>query len=75
MQNGHVESFNGKLRDECLNATCVRNLADAKKKSRTGETNTTANAHAVVWDIGRQMSLPNFAYIFRVRLRRRTQLV
>jgi putative transposase len=32
MQNGHVESFNGKLRDECLNATCFRNLADARKK-------------------------------------------
>jgi IS30 family transposase len=31
MQNGHAESFNGKLRDECLNATCFRNLADARK--------------------------------------------
>jgi transposase InsO family protein len=31
-QNGHVESFNGRLRDECLNATWFRNLADARKK-------------------------------------------
>ena len=26
MQNGHVESFNGRLRDECLNANWFRNL-------------------------------------------------
>jgi len=31
-QNGHVESFNGRLRDECLNATWFRNLADARNK-------------------------------------------
>jgi len=32
MQNGHVESFNGRLRDECLNASWFVNLADAKQK-------------------------------------------
>jgi hypothetical protein len=32
MQNGHVESFNGRLRDECLNASWFRNLADARTK-------------------------------------------
>jgi len=32
MQNGHVESFNGRLRDECLNANWFVNLADAKQK-------------------------------------------
>jgi putative transposase len=32
MQNGHVESFNGRLRDECLNANCFRNLFDARAK-------------------------------------------
>jgi putative transposase len=31
-QNGHIESFNGRLRDECLNATYFRNLADARNK-------------------------------------------
>ena len=30
MQNGHVESFNGRLRDECLNANWFRNLFDAR---------------------------------------------
>jgi putative transposase len=32
MQNGHVESFHGKLRDECLNASWFGNLWDARRK-------------------------------------------
>jgi putative transposase len=32
MQNGYVESFNGRLRDECLNANWFRNLRDAQDK-------------------------------------------
>lgn len=32
MQNGYNESFNGRLRDECLNANCFHNLADARQK-------------------------------------------
>ena len=32
MQNGYVESFNGRLRDECLNASWFLNLADARQK-------------------------------------------
>jgi len=32
MQNGYVESFNGRLRDECLNANWFLNLGDAKRK-------------------------------------------
>src|SRR5437667_732937 len=32
MQNGHVESFHGKLRDECLNASWFRNLFEARAK-------------------------------------------
>jgi putative transposase len=32
MQNGHVESFNGRFRDECLNQHWFTTLADAKEK-------------------------------------------
>jgi putative transposase len=32
MQNGHVESFNGRFRDECLNHNWFRTLADARAK-------------------------------------------
>ena len=31
-QNGHIESFNGRLRDECLNASWFTSLADARRK-------------------------------------------
>ncbi len=31
-QNGHVESFHGKLRDECLNVSLFENLWDARRK-------------------------------------------
>ena len=32
MQNGHVESFNGRLRDECLNANWFRTVMEARAK-------------------------------------------
>jgi putative transposase len=32
MQNGHIESFNGCVRDECLNTSWFRNLLDARRK-------------------------------------------
>jgi hypothetical protein len=32
MQNGHVESFHGRFRDECLNVHWFRNLFDARRK-------------------------------------------
>jgi putative transposase len=32
MHNGYIESFNGKLRDECLNLHCLRNLSDARER-------------------------------------------
>src|SRR3954468_1892674 len=31
-ENGHIESFNGRLRDECLNVSWFADLADAKEK-------------------------------------------
>ena len=31
-QNAHVESFNGRLREECLNVSWFQNLFDAKRK-------------------------------------------
>lgn len=32
VQNGHVESFNGRFRDECLNMNWFVNLRDARRK-------------------------------------------
>jgi Integrase core domain len=35
MQNGRVESFNGRLRDECLNANWFSTMNEAKPKIET----------------------------------------
>src|SRR5206468_8211876 len=32
MENGYVESFNGRFRDECLNENWFSDLADAREK-------------------------------------------
>jgi hypothetical protein len=32
VQNGHVESFNGRFRDECLNTNLFLNVKDARQK-------------------------------------------
>jgi putative transposase len=32
MENGYIERFNGKFRDECLNETWFLDLADARRK-------------------------------------------
>jgi len=34
VQNAHIESFHGRLRDECLNTTWFRNLWEARRKVR-----------------------------------------
>ena len=47
MQNGYNESFNGRLRDECLNANCFANLADAREKiERWREEYNTERPHS-----------------------------
>jgi putative transposase len=32
VENSHIESFNGRLRDECLHGECCYSLADARRK-------------------------------------------
>jgi len=36
VENGYIESFNGKLRDECLNMEVFFNLADARRTLHHG---------------------------------------
>ena len=63
MQNGVVESFNGRFRDECLNANWFLNLADARQKIEAWriQYNTVERFHTAVWRIGRQKNTPNSA--------------
>ena len=47
MQNGHVESFHGRLRDECLNTSWFRTLNDVRTTLASGGGSTTENARTV----------------------------
>jgi transposase InsO family protein len=48
-QNGFIESFNGKLRDECLNETLFGTLGDARKRSKNGGRITAGEDHIQPW--------------------------
>ena len=52
-ENGYCKSFNGKLRDECLNQEIFYSLKEAKSSSSNGAINTTRSAHTRRSDIGR----------------------
>ena len=51
MQNGFIESFNGRFRDECLNANWFATLADAKAKVEARRGDTTPSGRTVRWII------------------------
>ncbi len=57
IQNSHVESFHGRLRDECLNASCFSNLSMRDGRSSCGVTTTTANGRIPACAIERQRNL------------------
>ncbi len=49
MENGHIESFNGKLRDECLNQHWFLDLADAQQLSEAWRVDyTTVRPHSAL---------------------------
>ena len=53
-ENGYCESFNGKLRDECLNGEIFYSLKEAQIIIELGVSSTTRCAHIRRWVIGRQ---------------------
>lgn len=44
VENGYIESFNGRLRDECLNGEIFFNLADTRENSNAGAVTTMSTA-------------------------------
>ena len=57
MQNGRVESFHGRLRDECLTCELVREFVRGAAEDRgVAEENTTKSGRTAVWDTGRRRS-------------------
>jgi len=47
VQNAYAESFNGRLREEFLNANWFTSLSDAQRKSKAGGRITTNNDRIV----------------------------
>lgn len=56
-QNGYVESFHGKLRDECLNREWFKDAGEAKVIVERGVTSTTASGRTAPLDIEPQFRL------------------
>jgi len=54
-ENGCIESFNSKLRDELLNAEIFTTLFEAKALIETGATNTIVFGLIVLWATGRRL--------------------
>ena len=58
VENGFIESFNGRLRDECLNVEWFTSLEKRAKSWRCGEITTTTSGRTAHWTIARPQCLP-----------------
>ena len=58
MENGYVESFNGRFRDECLNENWFSDLADARRRSPSGSRTTTKCVRTAACGTVHQWSSP-----------------
>jgi putative transposase len=51
VENGYIESFNGRLRDECLNVSLFFSLEDAREKLGTWQRDyNLARPHSALGD-------------------------
>ena len=69
VENGYIESFNGKLRDECLNVEVFFNLADARRKLHHRGATTTTNVRTRRWTIAHRRSSPPSAAVEKTAMR------
>ena len=58
VQNGYIESFNGRLRDECLNGEIFFHLADAREKLEHWRRDYNENRPHSALEIVRRQSSP-----------------
>ncbi|GAO27562.1 IS1477 transposase [Alicycliphilus sp. B1] len=59
MQNGYIESFNGKFRDECLNEQWFESLSQARECIAHWRRITTRSGRTAVWDASRRHDSPS----------------
>jgi putative transposase len=57
MQNGRVESFNGRLREECLNLSWFQNLFDARRKIAAWQKEYNESVRTAAWGTKHRRSL------------------
>jgi putative transposase len=55
-EKGHIESLNGRLRDECLNINQFRSLEDAWAQIEDWRVDYNARVHTTYWAIGHRVS-------------------
>ena len=60
VENGFIETFNGRLRDECLNVEWFVSLNDARQKLRTSAGITITNGRTAHWRTVRRQHLRNY---------------
>jgi transposase InsO family protein len=58
VENGYIESFNGNMRDECLNAKAFFNLAGARRKLYLGGATRTTLVRTRRWTTAGRRSSP-----------------
>ena len=64
VENGYIESFNGSLRDECLNVEVFFTLADARRKLASLAARLQPSpAPLGTWPIARQPNLQQYAAV------------
>src|SRR2546422_9794222 len=56
-QNAHVESFHGRLREECLTVSWFQNLFDARRKIAALQKEYNQEVRTAAWDTARRKSL------------------
>jgi hypothetical protein len=60
MQNGYIESFNGKFRDESLNESCLKRYNKYGMRVQSGDMTTTRSDHIAALEEFHLLSPPTF---------------
>ena len=58
VENAFIESFNGRLRDECLSSHVFSSVTELRSSCRRGATTIIASVRTVPWPIGRPRKPP-----------------
>jgi transposase InsO family protein len=69
VENGYIGSFNGRLRDQCLNVEVFFTLADARRKQALCSMITTIAGHTRLWPIAHRQNPQLYAAMEKTAIR------